>query len=582
MTCTRIAAGLAAGILLASVLAGCGGDDGPGTQRDTALGPVAGADLSATSGTYAWKGIPFAKAPVGDLRWKAPADAAAWTTPRQAQTFGNACASYGRLYGGGANNRYDETIGTTLNKPTGSEDCLYLNVWSPAGAAADAKLPVIVFVHGGSNITGYTADPVYDGANLAKTANAVVVTVNYRLGLFGFFNLGQLKTGDAQDDSGNFALLDLVKALKFVNGNIANFGGNPDNVTLMGQSAGAVNVYALMTSPLVVNAKPALAHRVLPISGGISRASELTPAGALATLASPTDFRNQADYFLASLVIADGLATDAAGAAAYIASRTPAQIAAYMRGKSSDAILNAVVAKLQPIGADGSGPIPDGNVLPASPISAIKAGNYLKVPVLAGNTRDEAKLFPTLLALSPYFGGVSGRIPDNATVFNMAFNYKPNAAPATTLEQWIPAKFLPVTTPETGFNVATDRLNQYFFLASRDSVLGALKSQQNNIWYYRFDWDEEPAPFNDIFGAAHAFDLPFAFGNFGPSLYSNFTNSTANEPGRLALSDAMMRSIGAFARNGDPNDPALGVTWPTWPATLVFDATPTAKRISVQ
>ena len=127
-----------------------------------------------------------------------------------------------------------------------------------------------------------------------------------------------------------------------------------------------------------------------------------------------------------------------------------------------------------------------------------------------------------------------------------------------------------------------DQLNRIFFLNSRDSVLAALQSQQNPIWYYRFDWNQLPAPFNDIYGAAHAFDLPFAFGNFGPSLYANFMNTTANRPGRLALSDAMMRSIGAFARNGDPNNAGLGTLWPQWPATLVFDASLAARQISIQ
>ena len=122
---------------------------------------------------------------------------------------------YGRIYGPGANNRYDATIGTTLNQTVGSEDCLYLNIWRPADRRG--SLPVIVFVHGGSNVSGYTADPVYDGAALAKTANAVVVSVNYRLGIFGFFSSPQLKTGtDADEDSGNFALQDIVKALQFV------------------------------------------------------------------------------------------------------------------------------------------------------------------------------------------------------------------------------------------------------------------------------------------------------------------------------------------------------------------------------
>ena len=383
------------------------------TQRQTHLGPILGNDYSATSGTYAWKGIPFAKAPVGDLRWKPPAEPAAWTTPRTAQQFGNACVSFGRLYGPGLNNKYDATIGTTLGQPVGSEDCLYLNIWRPAGAATN--LPVIVFVYGGSNVTGYTADPVYDGANLAKTANAVVVTVNYRLSLFGFFNLGQLKTGEPLNDSGNFALLDLIKGLQFINRNIANFGGNPGNVTLMGQSAGAVNVYAVMTSPLVVNANPALVHRFVPISGGIALAGEV-PAGSIATLAPASAFRGQADFLLANLVIGDGLATDLASATAYIASQTPEQIATYVRGKSAATIVNTIIAKLAPIGASGSGPIPDGNVLPTSPIAAIRAGQYVKAPVLAGNTRDEGKLFPTLFPLAGGTG--SGRLLDDATVFS--------------------------------------------------------------------------------------------------------------------------------------------------------------------
>ena len=121
-----------------------------------------------------------------------------------------------------------------------------------------------------------------------------------------------------------------------------------------------------------------------------------------------------------------------------------------------------------------------------------------------------------------------------------------------------------------------------FFLASRDNILNALKSQQPDVWYYRFDWSQEPAPWNDIYGAAHALDLPFVFGNFGPSLFSNIMNSTANQPGRLDLSNAMMKSVGAFAQKGDPNDPVLGVTWPTWPAKLVFDASKTARLIRVE
>jgi len=546
-------------------------------ERRTEFGIVVGSDDSATTGTYAWKGVPFAKPPVGELRWKKPVDPHAWTSPSPTQQFGNACVQYGRIYGPGANNRYDATIGTTLNQAVGSEDCLYLNIWRPA--TPHGGLPVIVFVHGGSNVSGYTADPVYDGAALAKSANAVVVTVNYRLGIFGFLNVPQLKSGvDAVEDSGNFALLDILKALKFVHRNIALFGGNPAKVTLMGQSAGAIDVYAMLTSPLVVGGHPKLFHRAAPLSGGISLASNLPP-GRIPTLNPPSVALAQGNALLVNQLIVDGLATDPASAQAYVASHPPAQIAAYLRSKSPASLLLTLLTRLAPLGLAGSGPIPDGAVLPADPIAAIDAGDYLRVPVLAGNTRDEAKLFPTFLTL---LGGPSGRLVSDAQLFSIQFNYDPDAAPQIAIEQWIPAFYLPVTTPGTGFNARTDLLNSIFFIPSRDNVLDALKRQQSEVWYYRFDWDQEPAPFNDIYGAAHAFDLAFVFGSFGPSLFSKIEFSTANRPGRLELSETMMQSLGAFARTGDPNAPELGVTWPVWPAMLKFDATTTHKVISVE
>ncbi len=170
------------GASLATLLFACGGSSDDPLLRSTTYGQVLGS-ADASAATWAWKGIPFAQPPVGNLRWKAPAEPQAWSTAREATRFGNACLQNGRIYGPGSNNTYDATIGTTLNTPVGSEDCLTLNVWRPAGDATG--LPVIFFVYGGSNISGYTADPVYDGAALAKAANAVVVTANYRVGPLG-------------------------------------------------------------------------------------------------------------------------------------------------------------------------------------------------------------------------------------------------------------------------------------------------------------------------------------------------------------------------------------------------------------
>jgi len=574
----RFTLGVASVAVACSLVSACGGsgstaDPAPGPEvRSTTYGMVEGVDDKSGSGTYYWEGIPYAKPPVGALRWKAPVAPDKWTTTLATKKFGNACIQNGRIYGPGSNNTYDATIGTTLNTPVGSEDCLTLNIWRPA--SDDKNLPVILFLYGGSDISGYTADPVYNGANLAKSANAVVVTANYRVGPFGFFDLPQLKTGtNANDDSGNFAILDNIQALKFIQDNIGSFGGDKNNVTLMGQSAGAINVWALVTSPLTAG----LFQKAMPMSGGISLASEL-PTGSIPTLSPVSTYLNQANNLLYDLLIADGKATDTTTAQAYVASQTDAQIADYMRSKDAGTILTVLLSK----GLTGSGPIPEGTVVPTDPVAQIAAGNYRKVPILASNTAEEGKLFAPFLALSPALGGKPGFIISDADRFALMMNYKPDAAPTVTDADIIDPSYLPVDTPTTGWNARTATLAAIFMAPSRDNVLNTLLTQQSNVWYYQFNWAQEPAPWNDIYGAAHAFDLPFVFGNFGPSLFSNVANSTANKPGRLALSDAMMKSVAAFAKTGDPNNASLGVGWQPWPKKLIFDASQTQANISTQ
>jgi para-nitrobenzyl esterase len=560
-----LAAALPAALLAGPALAAPTQQASP-VERLITLGVVVGSDDSATQGSYAWKGLPFARPPVGERRWRAPTDAEPWAAPRSAQQFGPACASTGTLAGPGLNNRYDETIASSLGRTVGSEDCLYLNIWRPASAVE--RLPVIVFVHGGANRTGYTADPMLDGAALARTAQVVVVTLNYRLGVLGFFRSARLRSSDPVEASGNFALLDIVQALRFVQREIAAFGGDPDKVTLMGESAGAVNVYALLSSPLVGQIRPALFHRVLPLSGGIARAQDL-PAHSLPVLHDPALYDEQAELLLQHL-----LADEGAGRP------RPTDMAAYLRSQSADALLNRMAGPLAARQRGMSGPIADGLVVATDPIGAIRAGRYLKLPVMAGNARDESRLFAGLLAMAPMLGGVSGRLPGDAELFAIAQNYDPDVAAQARIEQWIPAAYLPVDMPATGYAARTRMLDAHWFDPLRDSVLNALRSQQDDVWHYRFDWSQQPAPFNDVFGAAHAFDLYFVFGNFGPSVLSRLLFSRANEPGRLALSDALMRSIGAFARTGNPNHAALGTPWPPWPRSLWLDATPSALRIT--
>ena len=184
-------------------------------------------------------------------------------------------------------------------------------------ATAEENLPVIFFIYGGTNVVGTAADAVYVGKNLANNANAIVITTNYRVGHLGWFSHPALNTGDPLRDSGNFGLLDLIQSLKFVKNNIANFGGDPDNVTIMGQSAGASNVYALIVSPLAAG----LFHKAIPLSGACQQHLADTAV-------------NKANAVINALLIADGLATDKATADAYRTAQTNAWIKNYLMSKT--------------------------------------------------------------------------------------------------------------------------------------------------------------------------------------------------------------------------------------------------------
>ena len=559
----------------AAVLAGCGGG-GPGDpptaqaaneasppahesalaaspalRRVTTYGPVLGA-ADAPSGTYAWRGLPYAQPPTGALRWMPPVEPQAWTETRPAQAYGPSCAQTGRFFSPAPGNApFGLSVRDGFDKPVGAEDCLTLNVWRPAAEAG--PLPVIVFLHGGSNISGYSADPIYEGSTLAARARAVVVTVNYRLGLFGWLDMGPLKTGDAVADSGNFATLDHLAALRWVRANIAAFGGDPGNVTLMGESAGAVDTWALLVSPLARG----LFHKAVAMSGGLQTADAITPkayAGAL----------------LKALLIADGKASNDVTAGLYVLSQGRQRVAAYLRSKTMQELIQAE----QAAGLSGRSPavFADGVVLPLNPLGAILSGQYNRVPMLAGNTKEEGKLF----------GGLVGAYqPNDYDRFTLQYHFDPDAAPTLAERDLLTPRFLPVDQPFTGWNTVSALLGTTVFTTGTIESMSALSWQQpTQTWYYRFDWNEEPAPFNTVYGASHAMDLPFAFGNFGRSALS-FAFSTANRPGRLALSDAMMRSLGAFAATGHPQHAGLGSPWPNWPAKMVFDASATQARIGV-
>ncbi len=229
---------------------------------------VDGGQISSTTtnGVHIFKGIPFAAPPVGNLRWKAPQPVATWSGVRKADAFGPSCVQ--EPY---PENSPYSTSGVTKEKP-GNEDCLYLNVWT--AAAAGEKRPVMVWIHGGAWTRGTGATPTYDGVALAKKG-VVVVTTNYRLGVFGFMAHPELTAESPQHASGNYAILDHVAALKWVQKNIAAFGGDPSRVTIFGESAGSWSVNSVQATPLAKG----LFHRAIGESGG-QFASTMTLAAA--------------------------------------------------------------------------------------------------------------------------------------------------------------------------------------------------------------------------------------------------------------------------------------------------------------
>src|SRR5579862_5129449 len=274
-----------------------------------------------------FKGIPYATPPVGDLRWRAPKPVAHWEGTRKADEFGPVCMQ-------GGNQKM-------------SEDCLYLNVWTSAKAAAE-KLPVMLWIYGGGYTSGSGSQPMYDGEALAKKG-AVVVTINYRLGALGFFSHPELTKESDRRGAANFGVMDSIAALQWVQQNIARFGGDPKHVTIFGESAGAGMVANLMTIP----AAKGLFERALGESSAWSTA-RIAP---LPTLADA----QQEGVKLA----------DAAGAKSL----------AELRAQPAEAIQKA---------GRGMGPVVDGYLIPEDPGKVFAAGKQIGVPVLTGSNRDES------------------------------------------------------------------------------------------------------------------------------------------------------------------------------------------------
>lgn len=504
------------------------------TQRLTSSGPIVG--FVGTYGSHVWLGIPYAKAPVGELRWRVAQSPEAWTTVRPALAFGSPCLQYGSIFGGTADARPDE--------PIGSEDCLYLNVYAPpSDGKRSARLPVMMWIHGGGNTIGEAG--FFNGGNLAMSQQVVVVTVNYRLGPFGWLRHASLRAGAATpaEQSGNFGTLDLVQALQWVRDNASVFGGDPSNVTIFGESAGGVNVYTLMLAPQARG----LFARAIVQSGSVRVSS--TAVAENFTDDAPAGEENSSSEMVVRALVADGRASDRAGAKAALAKMSVREVATYLRGRSGIDVLKsyppnrgAGMVRMPLVFADGA-------VLPDTATPFASAQSYNRVPVMVGTNRDENKLF---------------MVNDPEYVRRIL---------------WI----FPRLRDERMYQLTAEYLSKMWKAAGVDEPATALRAVQGpSVYAYRFDWDEEPTVFGAdlsvMAGAAHAFEIPFVFGHFDLGRAGNMIFTAENEPGRSELSRQMMSYWGQFAYTGAPGRGRTGdlPEWSAWD-----DTTPASPKYMV-
>jgi para-nitrobenzyl esterase len=503
---------------------------------------------TTTDDAWVWRGIPYAKPPVGDLRWKAPVDPDPWNGIRDATAPCSECPQQVT----------DKFWRPAPGQFTGSEDCLYLDVYHPK--TLEKGLPVFVWIHGGANIIG--SAQLYNGSVLAKQGDMIVVVVQYRLGMLGWLTHPSLRHGTADDNSGNYGDLDIMKALAWVQKNIKAFGGDPDRVTVGGQSAGGHHVMNLIISPKTNNFKRAFAES--PALAGLMPLRTQAAGDA------------QTNAIIDRLLISDGLAADIPSAEAYRAGRSDADTVAYLRGKTPMQIMQAATAT----SPTGSMPVPtsfmDGTVLPTTDwLTAISNGNFKRVPLIIGTAKYEFKDLMTLYArLLALFG-----VPSSAPTYTWDDLYEViNETGTPTLSQVLP-------TPVDQFVYeATGLMKSREWQSECNTIARAIKAVNpaTTVYSYLFSWtgggDPALADFSFIFGASHAQDVPFFFGDT-TDLFKGYSFTAANHDGRVALQKAMINYLGSFIKTGNTNASCSQLPeWTQWsneaadPKFITFDA----------
>jgi para-nitrobenzyl esterase len=461
------------------------------TQVKTEGGLVEG---TVQDGIATYKGVPFAAPPVGDLRWRAPQPAASWSGVKKADQFAPACPQ-------------DESINAFLGFPVLplSEDCLYLNIWTPAKSPSE-HLPVMVWIYGGAFSGGATAFPTYDGANLAHKG-VIVVSIAYRVGPFGFLAHPDLDKESSAHASGTYGLMDQIAGLKWVKANIASFGGDPGNVTIFGESAGGIAVSMLAAS---AKAK-GLFQRAISESGGSFAPTKQTGKEGGTTVPSLALAETQGTEFVAKL---------------------GAKSIAEARKVSFNDILKAVGPGLARFW-----PALDGDVLVDDQYRMYQAGNYNDVPVLIGTNSDEGSMFVRTSSVATFTGEIRAGYGDHADKILAAY---PSADDKEALK--------------SDRNVFRDTA-----FAWHTWAWARLQAQtgKSKVFVYYFT-HRPPFPdmpmFKDV-GASHGAEIAYVFGN-APTMGPPWTAADRK------VSADMQTYWTNFARTGDPN----GSGTPAWPA----------------
>lgn len=465
---------------------------------ETKFGKVSG--FAARENTRVWKAVPFAAPPVGDLRWRAPRDPQPWSGVRAKRRFCSPCSQMSPVF---------------RTHVFGSEDCLYLNIWR--SREATERLPVYVWIHGGGNSIG-SATIVHDyyGDPLASRAKVVFVSINYRLGPFGWFSHPSLRSGASPADaSGNYGTLDIIKALEWVRDNIDAFGGDASNVTVGGESAGAMNILSLLLSPLAAG----LFHKAViesgaPVTRDISEADEksesvlLTLLGREMAVTSVEEKKSLRERM------------DNQTVASYLRACDAKELVRTYRDNSVGLMSNPTILN-------------DGYVLPANGYEGLESGDYPnKVPVIIGCNRDETKLFL-------YFAHVPWREPLYAAV----------------------AKYGSARWKAAGVDGVARRL--------------ARAPGQPPVFAYDFAWGAPdrtgrsvlPGHWGQRLGAFHSSEIPFFLGTDTLNGYMHyFLYNRRNAESRRVLSHAIMGYVTSFVHSGDPNAMQSGNVprWDPW------------------